>query len=618
MKIILFIFTLRVVGCSIVGYIGDKPCKNIILLGLSKLEYRGYDSAGIAIKNGDLNFIKAEGELKNLVSRTKAEELIGTTGIGHTRWATHGRANEKNAHPHLSSDNKIAVVHNGIIENFQEIKQELEQKGIQFKSDTDTEVVPHLISCELKKTDNLKEAIQATVKKLKGAFGLLVLLKDREELIAIRKGSPLCIGLGQNEKFIASDCLAFTEGTNKVFYLPEESFSFVTKDQIESFSFDGRQIPLTIQTVDVGKNTFDLTGFKHYMLKEIYEQPTIIKSCAKSLASKEDLLGKLKIDAKNLKSINFIGCGTSWHAARTAQFYFEKICKIPTNVYLASEFRYMSFFPQEDSLYISISQSGETADTLEAIRLIKSYNLNTLAITNVVSSSLARESSSFILAHCGPEISVAATKSFTAQLSALYYLANLIGFEKGVITKEDLDESLKDLEIASDYIEQSLKFYRHRMKKWARRYWQSERFIFVGRHICYPLAMEAALKLKETSYIFALGYPAGELKHGAIALIDIKTPVMIFSHSDQNIYKKVVSNAQEIKARNAHIISVLFEDQSELKNLSDLYFEIPRVKEELMPLVMASVMQQFVYNIADQLGCSIDKPRNLAKSVTVE
>lgn len=613
--------------CSIVGYLGNELCKPFILQGLSRLEYRGYDSAGFACldrHSGHVVCIKAAGHLDKLKEKLKKDTHDGYTGIGHTRWATHGQATERNAHPHVSNDNKIAVVHNGIIENFNELKAELMQKGHQFHSDTDTETIVHLIADQYGLFESLREVTVSVVNTLEGAYGCIVMHEEHPDtLIVIRKGSPICIGVGNDEMFVASDFLAFAGKTDKAIFLPDESFALITQDEVQIYDFSGTPLTVTPQTLDIKPSAYEKFEHEHFMLKEIFEQKNAIKRSVEKYRELGDgvweQLGLTREQAKNIKRINLFGCGTSWHAARIAQFYFEVICKVPTYVHLASEFRYMPFFPEENTLQIAISQSGETADTLEAVRLITSHNLPIIAVSNVPSSTMVRETTGHLLTYAGPEIAVASTKAFSTQLAALYWLAHVIACEKGLCAEDDLMQAGDDLVHAGAVLEQMIDRYKLPIiQQHAKRYAKANRFMFLGRHVCYPFAMEAALKLKEISYIFAMGYPAGELKHGSIALVDLETPVAFFSHLDPVIYKKLVANAQEVKARKGHLIAFVFEGQEELSKIADQVYTIPHVAPLLAPLAMAGLMQFFNYQIAKELGCDIDKPRNLAKAVTVE
>jgi glucosamine--fructose-6-phosphate aminotransferase (isomerizing) len=614
-------------ACSIVGYIGETLSKAFVELGLSRLEYRGYDSAGFACltqQDGELAIVKAEGKLEKLKEKLKKDLVNGFVGIGHTRWATHGAATEANAHPHTDTTGKIAVVHNGIIENFFELKKEMLTRGHVFLSETDTEVIPHVLEDTIAKHGNLKDALHDTVSILKGAYAFVGILKDYPKtILAARKSSPICIGIGNNEMFVASDFLAFAGKTNKVVFLPDESYALVTKDSLCIYGFDGTALPIEIKTIDVPAQAYDKFQHEHFMLKEIYEQRNAIRASVafyKALGS--DIWKHLGITpeyARNLKSIQFFACGTSWHASRIAQFFFESLAHVPVSTHLASEFRYMPFFPRENTLYVAISQSGETADTLEALRMIKSFNQPVVTLTNVISSAMAREALGFLPLKAGPEIAVASTKAFTTQITALYWIAHYLALEKGLITQADMDKAEKDLLDAADVLEGMIdKYGVDIIQKHAKKYAQAKRFMYLGRHIGYPFAMEGALKLKEISYIFAQGYPAGELKHGSIALVDTETPTLLFSHMDPLIYQKLVSNAQEVKARKGHLIAFAFEGQNELLKIADQAFIFPKVAPMLEPIAMAGLMQFFAYQIAKELGRDIDQPRNLAKAVTVE
>jgi glutamine---fructose-6-phosphate transaminase (isomerizing) len=633
--------------CGIIGYIGGKSCSSIIMDGLQRLEYRGYDSAGISYvdsKSQRLNFLKEVGNvsvLKKLVEKTNIKSLCG---VGHTRWATNGVVCRENAHPHFNCTKSISVVHNGIIEGAEKIREELIRNGHTLDSSTDTEIAAHMLSGFLKKNLDLKSSLISLNKKISGAYSFVfVVEKFPDILIAMRHKSPLVLGIGKNESFVASDFIGFSDKTDTVVFMPDSSFAILKKDSIDLFDFDGKALPIHTKKVDKKFVSIDKQGFDHYMLKEIYEQKRIISktvSFCKSIGSdknnvfcngkqtKENAkynncvwsqIGMTPESIRSLKHINLVAAGTSWHAARIVQFFFEMICRIPTKVYLASEFRYMPFFPEEKSVFIMISQSGETADTLEALRLVNSFNIPTVGITNVTSSTIVREAGGFLPIQAGPEISVAATKSFSAQLAIFYWLAHRMAYEKKLIAQRELEKSEQDLITAARTLEASIELYKQDIiKNLSEKYSKFDRFIFLGRHISYPFAMEAALKLKEISYIFSQCYPAGELKHGPIALIDEKTPVVLFSLIDDLIYKKLLSNAQEIKARKGHLVIFAFEGQDELIRLADTVFIFPSVRPLLAPVVMTGLMQFFIYQITLKLGCSIDKPRNLAKSVTVE
>lgn len=620
-----FFFTI-LESCSIVGYIGERCCKEFVEQGLDRLAYRGYDSAGFACidEKGNIIVVKAEGRLSNLKKKLERDECDGMVGIGHTRWATHGAATEINAHPHMNGDGTIAVVHNGIIENFLDLKDQLISKGHVFLSETDTEVVPHLLDEALKKQGCLENAALEVSGKLQGAFALIAIFEQKPDtVLAIRKSAPLCLGLGERETFIASDFLAFAGRTDKVLFLPDESFALVTKDSISVYSFDGTVLSPEIQTVEIPAASYQKFHHEHFMLKEIYEQSARIKEAVSSYtATGSDIWKQLGITPEQVRSIDTLhlfGCGTSWHAARIAQFFFETIAKIPTTTHVASEFRYMPFFPNKKDLFIAISQSGETADTLEALRMVTAHDISVLALTNVPSSTISREAVGFLSLKAGPEIAVASTKAFTTQVSALYWLAHCFAVERGVLPRESLDQAQKNIFQAADVLQQAIEEYRvDIITKHAKKYAQAKRCIYLGRHVSYPFALEAALKLKEISYIFAQGYPAGELKHGAIALIDEQTPSILFSHLDPLLYQKLLANAHEVKARKGHLLVFAFQGQNELIQMADEAFVFPRVASLLEPLAMSGLMQFFSYQIAKELGCNIDQPRNLAKSVTVE
>jgi len=613
--------------CSVVGYIGKGLSREFIMAGLARLEYRGYDSAGFACldpHDSRIMYAKSAGRLQCLVEQVEQTPIDGFVSIGHTRWSTHGKATKENAHPHFDCEKKISVVHNGIIENHHKLRKQLEEGGHIFHSQTDTEVVAHLFEVLLLSHKTFKAAVVDLVNHLEGAYALIVLLQDYpDRMVLIRKRSPLCVGIGDDEMFIASDLLAFADKTSKVLFIPDKSFAIIRKDMIELYSFNGHRLAIRAEEVAVDLNCYKKNEYEHYMLKEIYEQKNTIHTTINFLSSISthiwDHIGISARYAQQLNKLHLIGCGTSWHAARIAQFFFEHIIQLPTQVFLASEFRHMSFFPEEKNLYIVLSQSGETADTLEALRLINSMELPTIALTNVASSTMVREAGGFLLTHAGPEIAVASTKSFSTQLAALYWLVHRLGIEKGILSVDQFKMAEEDILVVAEVLENSIEVYKFTIiNSLARRYAQYKKALFLGRHISYPFALEAALKLKEIAYVFAQCYPAGELKHGALALVDTETPVFVFSHQDPVIYQKLVSNVQEVKARGAHVVAFTFDGQDELCRLADTYFVIPNVKPLLGPLAMTGLMQFFFYAIAKELGCPIDKPRNLAKSVTVE
>ncbi len=613
--------------CGLAGYIGNGWSRGYVIQGLSRLEYRGYDSAGFSCLSGNDNTIlyhKTTGYLANLIQCLDAEPIDGHLGIGHTRWATHGAISTENAHPQFDCHKKISIAHNGIIENYRALKQELLASGHSFESQTDTEVVAHLLEALIVEKKSFKEAVNALVNRLEGAYALVCISQEfPDQLLIARRGSPLCIGMGNDEMFVSSDLLAFADKTNRVVFLPDKSYAVLKKDEVELYDFSGKSLPVIVQEVDTSWIDSGKKEFDHFMLKEIYEQKCVIQKTIASLQNLgDDLWSQLGLtieQVKNLTSLTMIGCGTSWHAARIAQFFFEEITKIPAKVALASEFRLMSFFPDDKGAYIAITQSGETADTLEALRMVHSYGLPTIGITNVASSTVAREAHGCLVTQAGQEIAVASTKAFSTQIVTLFWLAHRIAIEKGLLPASSMDEACRDILVAAQILEISIENYKAEIiSTLAARYAQYKKCIFLGRHISYPFAMESALKLKEISYMFAQCYPAGELKHGPIALIDAETPIFLFSSLDPLVYPKLVSNAQEVKARKGHLVIFAFEGQEELMQLADQLFVIPRVHRLLAPLAMTGLMQFFVYQIAKELGCPIDKPRNLAKSVTVE
>jgi len=614
--------------CSVVGSIGELPSRDFVIEGLSRLEYRGYDSAGFACINPVTNHIvyeKVAGKLENLRARLALNPIDGCTAIGHTRWSTHGVSSDENAHPHFDSRHTIAVVHNGIIENYRSIRAQLETVGHLFYSQTDTEVIAHALEVLLVSHLDLRAAVMALVNQLEGAYAFVCIMQQFPDVMVLaRKRSPLCIGVGNGHMYVASDVVAFADKTTNVVYLPDESFVLLSKDQINMYHFDGGPLQPQIQKITFDHAlSVDKRGYQHHMLKEIYEQKKVIQDTVHFLHLLGDAVwdyAGVSIDyIRNLKSLSLIGCGTSWHAARIAQFYFEQLCNMPTGVHLASEFRYKQFFPDAHSLYITISQSGETADTLEALRMINGLGLPSMAVTNVSTSTMVREAGGFLLTQAGREIAVASTKAFSTQLTVLYWFAHRIAVERGIVSSTHMAQAEQDLLLIAELLDTNLAHYKSAIEHtFAPRYASYKKAIFLGRHMSYPFAMEAALKLKEIAYIFSQCYPAGELKHGPLALVDAQTPIFVFSYDDPIIYQKLLSNTQEAKARGGHIVVFAFEGQDELCELADCVFLFPRVKSLLGPLTMVGVMQYLVYAIATHLGLPVDKPRNLAKSVTVE
>lgn len=617
--------------CSVVGYVGKGHSRAVVLEGLRRLEYRGYDAAGFAClepSNERLVYAKAQGRLYNLEQYLARVPIDGFLGIGHTRWSTHGSADgHDNAHPHFDCNKEIAIVHNGIIENHLALREQLIQAGHVFYSQTDTEVVAHLFEALLIAHKTFKAAVFDLVNRLEGAYAFVCILQDYpDQILLVRRRSPLCIGIGDDEMFVASDPIAFADKTEKVVFMPDESIAIVRKDMLELYDFSGNHLPIHTQQLDLTpyvQASDTCNEYEHFMLKEIYEQKNAICATINFLHSISknigDYLGLSDEYLGQITHIQIVGCGTSWHAGRIAQFFFEHICRLPTRVHLASEFRYMPQFLEKNGICIAMSQSGETADTLEALRLMIAAQVPTIALTNVASSSLMREADGFLLTQAGREVAVASTKAFSTQLTALYWFAHVLALRKKMITQAQLESAEEALRTCAEVLENVVENYKFIiMQKLAPIYATYQKAIFLGRHISYPFAMEAALKLKEIAYIFSQCYPAGEIKHGPLALIDQQTPVFVFSHQDNLIYQKLLSNAQEVKARNGRLTVFAFEGQHELCSIAETSFVVPRVNPLLGQLAMTGLMQFFVYAIAKSLGHPIDYPRNLAKSVTVE
>jgi glucosamine--fructose-6-phosphate aminotransferase (isomerizing) len=614
--------------CSVVGYIGGNKSRQIVLEGLTRLEYRGYDSAGFACYNSaaqGLQYIKTVGPLINLSNAFEQNPIDGYVGIGHTRWSTHGNSTQTNAHPQFDCHKKTSVVHNGIIENHTALRKDLEAQGHLFASQTDTEVIAHLFEKLFFLYADITDVMTHLVQQLDGAYAFMIMTEYLPDAILIaRKHSPLCVGLGAGEMFVASDVLAFSDKTNHVLFMPDKSWALVERSELALYDFAGKRLAADFKTLDVQWFVTGKEGYDHYMLKEIYEQKDAIGKTVDALVASHDSLweqlGTSAVTIQSLQSFNLLGSGTSWHAARIAQFFFEMVAQIPTAVCLASEFRYMPFFGKDQSSYMMISQSGETADTLEVLRMLRSRSVATAVLTNVSSSTMVREADGYILTQAGVEVAVGSTKAFTTQLAALYWLSHAIAYEQGTIDTETFEKAAQDLKRAAMLLEYAIELNKERIvSEYAPYYSQYTKAIFLGRHWSYPFSLEAALKLKEIAYIFSQCYPAGELKHGPLALLDVDVPVFIFSHQDPLLYKKLLSNVQEVKARNGHVVAFAFEGQDELIALADSVILIPSTGVPLLgPLIMSGVMQFFVYAIAKHLGREIDKPRNLAKSVTVE
>ena len=598
--------------CGIIGYIGDKNSVPILLKGLKKLEYRGYDSSGLCISNNKkLISVKRKGKITELENSPQIASLFGNIGIAHTRWATHGEPNEINAHPHLDCNSQIAIVHNGIIENYYPLKKILQEEGHKIISETDSEIVAHLI--EKFYSDNLEEAVIKALKLIEGTFGLVVMSSKENKLIAARKGSPLIIGVGNNEMFIASDIPAVLEYTNKIIYLQDNEIATLSKDDYSIQNINGDSINSAVHEIKWSIEQLEKGNFKHFMLKEIFEQPETIENVLRGRLNGNEIKLSLNIDFDLIDRIVLTACGTSWHSALIGKYLIESLAGIPVEVDYASEFRYRNPLIDEKTLLIVISQSGETADTLAALREAKSKNAKTLGIINVVGSTIAREVDSGIFLHAGPEIGVASTKAFTSQVTALLLLALYLRQKKGLVLNENLLNELKTL---PDKIKKILT-QKEKIEEIARQFADSRNFLYFGRGINFPVALEGALKLKEISYIHAEGYPAAEMKHGPIALIDKSMPT-IFLATKNFLSPKILNNIQEVKARKGIIIAIINENETELKNLADYTIEVPNTLDELSPIVNVIPLQLFAYLIADLKGLDVDKPRNLAKSVTVE
>ncbi len=612
--------------CGIVAYIGYRDVYPILIKGLQRLEYRGYDSAGIAILNHDLKVYKKAGKVSELINFTKDKDVSGHVGMGHTRWATHGEPNDRNAHPHYSQSEKLAVIHNGIIENYSSIKAELIKRGHTFNSDTDTEVLIHLIEDIHDNTQvSLHEAVRLALGEVIGAYAIVVLSKDNpNELICARKGSPIVLGIGKekNEFFIASDATPIIEYTNNVIYLNDGEVAFIRDGQLTVKSIDNQVKSPYIHELELKLEQLEKGGYEHFMLKEIYEQPrSIWDSMRGRIDSKKGFLrlgGVAEYETKftKAKRIVIIGCGTSWHAGLVAEYLIEDLARIPVEVEYASEFRYRNPVIYEDDIVISISQSGETADTLAAIELAKSKGATIFGVCNVVGSSIPRATHAGAYTHAGPEIGVASTKAFTAQVTVLTLIALQIARYKGTITDSRFHQLMTELEAIPAKVEKVLGT-NDIIKTLAAKFKDAKNVLYLGRGYGFPVALEGALKLKEISYIHAEGYPAAEMKHGPIALIDENMPVLVIANKNET-YEKVVSNIQEVKARKGKIIAIVTEGDTIVKKLADYVIEIPDADDLLMPLIAVVPLQLLSYHIAVLRGCNVDQPRNLAKSVTVE
>lgn len=613
--------------CGIVAYIGKREAYPILIKGLSRLEYRGYDSAGVAVidKEGCLNVYKRKGKVSDLVTFAKDRNVSGTIGIGHTRWATHGEPNDINSHPHYSQSRNLVMIHNGIIENYAAIKERLIKRGHTFESQTDTEVLIHLIE-DIQKHEGAKmgQAVQAALKQVVGAYAIVVLDKnDPDTIVAAKKGSPMVIGIGSDEFFIASDASPIIEYTKNVVYIEDEQVAIIRRGQeLKIRNLKDKEITPYVQELTLELDSIEKGGYDHFMLKEIYEQPrSILDSMRGRLKADKGYvkMGGISEHEKKFEKANrivFIACGTSWHAGLVGEYLFEELARVPVEVEYASEFRYRNPIIYQDDIVIAISQSGETADTLAALELAKSKGATVLGVCNVVGSSIARATDGGSYTHAGPEIGVASTKAFTAQVTVLTLMALHTAKIRGTIGESRYRQLLYEMEAIPSKVEEVLKL-NDKLREIAYTYKDSRNALYLGRGVSFPVALEGALKLKEISYIHAEGYPAAEMKHGPIALIDDEMPVVVIATKGAN-YEKVVSNIQEVKARKGKIIAVVTSGDKEVKSMADYSVEIPETDEMLVPLISVIPLQLLSYHIAVMRGCNVDQPRNLAKSVTVE
>jgi glutamine---fructose-6-phosphate transaminase (isomerizing) len=616
--------------CGIVGYIGPHRAVPIILEGLKRLEYRGYDSAGLAVycDDGHLDIRRAQGKLRNLEEAIRNNPVDGSFGIGHTRWATHGRPTEENAHPHRDCKGDIVVVHNGIVENYLALKQQLQHEGHTFKTETDTEVIAHLVEKHFE--GNLEEAVRAAVKELTGVFALAVIARsDPYKIVAARNGPPVVIGIGDNEYFVASDVPAILSHTQDMFFLADGDMAILTPDGVSLCDFDGRGVQRQVSHILWNPIEAEKGGYQHFMLKEIFEQPRAVRDTTLGRVGQET--GRIFLDEMEItpaefagfKQVKIVACGTSWHAGLSGKFMIEKLARIPCEVDYGSEFRYRDPIVIADTLTIVISQSGETADTLAAQREAKSKGSRTLAICNVVGSMITREAAGTIYTHAGPEIGVASTKAFTCQLTALFILAMYLGQANGSLGEEASRELVQELVHLPGKLETVLS-QDHLYQVLGKELHRSTDFLFLGRGVHFPIALEGALKLKEISYIHAEGYPAGEMKHGPNALIDEKLPVVVLATHDCAsaesclLYDKTLSNIQEVKARDGIVLAIVTQGDDKVHKVADHVIEIPASAELLTPILAIVPLQLLAYHIAVRRGCDVDQPRNLAKSVTVE
>jgi len=611
--------------CGIVGYIGHREAWPLVIKGLKRLEYRGYDSAGIALINNDgLNIYKKAGKVQELENFAEGKNLSGTIGIGHTRWATHGAPSDRNSHPHTSHSGDLSIIHNGIIENYATLKEMLISKGHEFNSDTDTEVLIHLIE-EIYKEENidLLEAVRLALHEVSGAYAIVVMDEAKpDQLIAARKGSPMVIGVGQGEYFIASDATPIVEYTKNVIYLNDNEIAFLKRDELMIKRLDNVVQSPYIQELNLKLEMLEKGGYDHFMLKEIYEQPRSVRDCLRGRIYPNEgrvQLGGISEFAHKLKNVDriiIVACGTSWHAGLVGEYLIEEYSRIPVEVEYASEFRYRNPIITEKDVVIAISQSGETADTMAAIEMAKEKGATIFGVCNVVGASIPRLTHAGAYTHAGPEIGVASTKAFTAQVTVLTLIAFHLAQQKGTLTSSKLTELLTELDNIPQKIEKALQS-ESLIKEISAKFKDSRNCLFLGRGSGFPVALEGALKLKEISYIHAEGYPAAEMKHGPIALIDEEMPVVVIATKNSS-YEKVISNIQEVKARKGIVLAIVTEGDTEVRKMADYCIEIPDASEAFLPLLATIPLQLLSYHIAVMRGCNVDQPRNLAKSVTVE
>jgi glucosamine--fructose-6-phosphate aminotransferase (isomerizing) len=608
--------------CGIIGYVGKDAAVPILIEGLKKLEYRGYDSSGVAVlQGGKIEVRRAVGKLQNLETLLRGETLSGSIGVGHVRWATHGRPSEENAHPHRAGS--VVVVHNGIIENYTALKRELAAQGRTFQSETDTEVIAHLIDSIAQKGGPLDQAVREAASRLQGAYAIAVIdERNPDVVVGARKGSPLVVGLGQGEFFLASDIPAILHRTRDVLFLNDDEMAVLSEEGVRITDLSGKEISREITRVMWNPVMAEKGGYRHFMLKEIYEQPRAIMDTIRGRISQEtgaihlEEMGPAYDKLREVKKIFIVACGTSWHAGLVGKYMIEELACVPTEVDIASEFRYRCPLVGKDNLFIAITQSGETADTLAAMREAKKKGATVIAVCNVVGSTASREADGVVYTHAGPEIGVASTKAFTAQLAALYLIGLFFGESRGTLIAGDAKKRLADLVHIPTLVERCLEEDAG-IEQIAKRYFKANDFLYLGRGPNFPIALEGALKLKEISYIHAEGYPAGEMKHGPIALIDENMPIVVLAGKN-GVYDKILANIQEVKARSGIVIALATAGDSEIGKLADHVINVPATNQLLMPILMSIPLQLLAYHIAVLRGADVDQPRNLAKSVTVE